>query len=289
MTFWTDKSIVITGGGSGIGKALGAALVRRGGHVWLSDVNGAAVEAAAREIGGGARFVELDVSDADAVASHVRSVAREHGRIDVVFNNAGIGVGGDLRELNLDHFARSVDVNVLGVVHGILAAFPLMKAQGAGIIVNTASAAGLLSLPLMAPYAMTKHAVVGLSDSLRFEAAEHGIQMNTLCPTAIETPLLETDISRELGASWRPDIRAYLTRIGGPPYPVDRFVDYALREIERDKGIIVAPFGARVRLRLGRIFPGLVERMTRAAYREMLRTRPADDRGSAPTAADSSP
>lgn len=274
MNSWNNKSAVITGGGSGIGKALGTALARRGAKVWLSDVNGEAAEAAAKEIGGDARGVALDVVDAEAVRAHIETVASTHGRIDAVFNNAGIGVGGDLRELNLDHFDRSIDVNIRGVVHGILAAFPLMKAQGGGTIVNTASAAGLLALPLMAPYCMTKHAVVGLSKSLRYEAAQHGVRMNVLCPTAIETPLLDTDVSRELGASWRPDIRTYLTEVGGPPYPVDKFVEYALGQIEKDQAVIVAPLGARVRLAFGTLFPGIVSRLTKKAYLGMLATRP---------------
>ena len=276
MTFWQDKVVAITGGGSGIGKALALGLARRGARVWLSDVNVAAAAAVAEEIGVAAQATGLDVADAGAVAGHVQDVARSGGRLDAIFNNAGIGVGGDLSELNLGHFDRSLDVNVRGVVHGILAAFPIMKAQGAGIIVNTASAAGLLSLPLMAPYVMSKHAVVGLSNSLRYEAAEHGVQMSVLCPTAIETPLLETNVSQELGASWRPDLRAYLTRVGGAPHPVDRFVDYALQQIERNRGVIVAPRGARIRLALARLFPGAVERMTREAYHEMLATRPPD-------------
>lgn len=276
MTFWNGKSAFVTGGGSGIGRALAIALAQRGARVWVSDVNEEAARSVADEIGQAATPMALDVTDAEAVAFRLRDVASTHGRLDAVFNNAGIGVGGDLRELNLGHFDRSLDVNVRGVVHGILSAFPIMREQGSGIIVNTASAAGLLSLPLMAPYVMSKHAVVGLSNSLRYEAAEHGVQMNVLCPTAIETPLLETDISRELGASWRPDLRVYLTKVGGPPHPVDRFVDYALRQIERNKGVIVAPLGARIRLALARLFPGVVERMTHAAYQEMLATRPED-------------
>ncbi|MEM9194882.1 MAG: SDR family oxidoreductase [Myxococcota bacterium] len=275
MTFWNGKSVAITGAGSGIGKSLATVLANRGAQVWLSDVNADAAEKAAREIGNGARFAGLDVTDAEAVADHIHGIAAEHGRIDAVFNNAGIGVGGDLSELNLAHFTRSLDVNVMGVVHGILAAFPLMKAQGSGILANTASAAGLLSLPLMAPYTMSKHAVVGLSNALRFEAAEHNVQMNVLCPTAIETPLLDTEVAQEMGAEWRPDIRAYLTQIGGAPHPVDRFVAYALEQVERNKGVIVAPFGARVRMRLARLFPGAVERLTRSTYRAMLATRPS--------------
>jgi short-subunit dehydrogenase len=149
-----------------------------------------------------------------------------------------------------------------------------MQAQGDGIIVNTASAAGLLGLPLLAPYSMSKHAVVGLSNALRFEAALHGIQLNVLCPTALETPILETDIARDMGAAWRPDVRTYLTEVGGAPYPVDKFVDYALRKIEDNKGVIVAPFGGRLRVAISKLLPGLVERLTKKAYLEALATRP---------------
>lgn len=274
--FWQNKSVVITGGGSGIGKALGAGLARRGAKVWLSDVNGDSAAEAAREIGYDARSAALDVADADAVAAHIEQVVHAHGRIDAVFNNAGIGVGGDIRELNLEHFNRSIDVNIRGVIHGVMAAFPHMQAQGGGIIVNTASAAGILGLPLMAPYSMSKHAVVGLSNSLRFEAAEHGVQLNVLCPMALETPILESDISLEIGASWLPDIRSYLTKVGGAPYPVDKFVDYALRKIEHNKGVIVAPLGGRLRVAINRLFPSGVERLINKAYLETLETRPKD-------------
>lgn len=276
MSYWGNKSAIITGGGSGIGKALGAALVNRGAKVWLSDVNGDAAAEAAKEVGGNTQSLALDVADADAVKAHIGDVAQSHGRIDVVFNNAGIGVGGDIRELNLDHFNRSIDVNIRGVIHGVLAAFPVMKEQGGGTIVNTASAAGLLGLPLMAPYCMSKHAVVGMSNALRPEAAQHNVNLNVLCPMAIETPLLETDVARESGASWRPDIRTYLTKVGGPPYPVDKFVDYSLDQIEKNKGIIIAPLGARLRIALARYVPSVVTGITNRTYLEMLATRPSN-------------
>lgn len=276
MSFWQGKSAIVTGAGSGIGKALSAGLAARGAKVWLSDVNGAAAEAAAKEIGADARSIALDVTDRDAIQAHVDAVAAEHGSLDAIFNNAGIGAGGDIRDLTLDVYERTIDINIRGVIYGIHAAFPHMQRQGSGIIVSTASAAGLIAAPLLAPYAMSKHAVVGLSNSLRLEAAEHGIQMNALCPVAIETPLLDNETSRDLGVEWRPDIRGYLTEIGGPPYPVEKFVDYALAQIERNKGVIVAPLGGRIRLFAGRLFPGVVGWVTRRAYRKQLATRPAD-------------
>jgi short-subunit dehydrogenase len=121
----------------------------------------------------------------------------------------------------------------------------------------------------MGPYVLTKHAIVGLSGSLRIEAAEHGVQVSVLCPTAIETPLLDAPMDDGEGL-WRPDVRSYLTKVGGAPYPVDRFVANALRAIERGKGVIIEPFGARARIALQRFLPGLVERIGRKAFREAL-------------------
>lgn len=274
MTFWKGKSAIVTGAGSGIGKALSVALAARGARVWLSDMDGRAAQQASDSIQADTYGLTLNVTNAEAVRAHIESVAEEHGRIDFIFNNAGIGVGGDFRELNLDHFERSIDVNIRGVVNGIMAAYPLMLKQGSGHIVSTASAAGLLGLPLMTPYAMTKHAVVGLTNALRLEAAEHNVRVSALCPMAIETPILDTTISQELGANWRPDIRTYLTKIGGAPYPVEKFVDYSLTQIEKNKGIIVAPLGGRIRLVIERFFPGVVERVIRKAFLKTLADRP---------------
>ena len=274
MSYWQGKSAVVTGAGSGIGKALSVALAARGARVWLSDIDGDAAREASDDIPQETHAQALDVTEADAVRAHIEDVAQEHGQVDFVFNNAGIGVGGDFRDMNASHFDRSIDVNIRGVVNGILAAYPLMVRQGSGHIISTASAAGLLGLPLMVPYCMTKHAVVGLTTSLRFEAAEQNVRVSALCPMAIETPLLDTRVSQELGANWRPDIRTYLTKVGGAPYPVGKFVDYALQQIEKNKGVIVAPFGGRVRIAFARLFPGVVARLTRHAYLEALADRP---------------
>ncbi len=266
---WSNANIAITGAGSGIGRELARALAGRGARLWLSDIDEARVQQVATELGEGARATRLDVADAAAVRAHVDEVVAQGGRIDGIFNNAGIGVGGDALDLNVAHYDRCIDVNIRGVVNGVVAAYPRMAAQKHGLIVNTASAAGLLALPLMAPYVLTKHAVVGFSGSLRVEAAEHGVQVSVLCPTAIETPLLDAPMDAG-DAIWRPDIRTYLTQVGGAPYPVDRFVANALRAIERGKGVIVEPFGARVRIATQRFLPGLVERIGRRAFREAI-------------------
>ena len=275
---WNQKVVAITGAGSGIGRELTLQLVRRGATVWTSDVDDAGAaqtKELAGEHGDSIHVRHLDVVDAEAVRRHIDEVVAEHGRIDVMFNNAGIGVGGEAHELTVGHFDRCLDINVRGVTNGVVAVWNQMARQGSGLLVNTASAAGLLGVPLMSPYSMTKHAVVGLTRSLRLEGAQVGITVCALCPTAIETAIIDKDNPQDLDPVWRPDIRKYLTLVGGPPVPVDVFVRNALRQIDRGREIIVEPRGARLRLLLGKWMPFLMEWAGRRAYREVLADRPA--------------
>jgi len=115
--------------------------------------------------------------------------ASAYGRLDYQFNNAGIAIGGDARDLTLDQWRRVLDVDLYGVLYGTLAAYPIMVNQGFGHIVNTSSAAGLLPTPLNAPYCTAKHAVVGLSLSLRAEGADLGVKVSAVCPGYVRTPI----------------------------------------------------------------------------------------------------
>ena len=243
---------VVTGGGSGIGRALSIELAKRGAIVHVTDVNGPSAEKTAKDIGGSAKGAALDVRDGAAVQRFCDSV----GTIDYMFNNAGIGVGGEIQDLTLPHWDRIIDVNIRGVLHGVHAVYPGMVRRRSGHIVNTASMAGLAPTPLLTPYAMTKHAVVGLSVSLRAEAEVYGVKVSALCPTAIETPLLDamgpTDLPKP---KWMPDVRQFLTKISGGPYPVDKLVTETLDAVERNVGIIVIPGRARAMWRAYRLAP----------------------------------
>ncbi len=130
------------------------------------------------------------MTDLDAVRAAVADAAGDDG-LDYLFNNVGIALGGPTHEFTAAHWDRIIDVNLRGVVNGVLAAYPAMVAAGRGHIVNTASAAGLAPPPLVAPYATTKAAVVGLSLALRPEAALHGVRVSVLCPGMVETPILD--------------------------------------------------------------------------------------------------
>jgi NAD(P)-dependent dehydrogenase (short-subunit alcohol dehydrogenase family) len=260
-----SRTAVVTGAASGIGAALARALVARGDSVVLADLDSAGASAVAADLSrlgpGRARVEAVDVRDADAVQAVVEGAHRRDGRLDLLFNNAGIGIGGAVEDLSLSHWERAIDVNLRGVVHGVAAAYPLMLRQGHGHIVNTASLAGLIPSPLLTPYAMTKHAVVGLSLSLRSEAAAHGVRVSVLCPGVVGTPILDRGNPEDLPEVRRLDGREYLTRVGGPPYPAAALAADVLRAVERNRPVIVAPRRARVAWRLHRAAPWLVDQV----------------------------
>jgi NAD(P)-dependent dehydrogenase (short-subunit alcohol dehydrogenase family) len=267
---------VVTGAASGIGHALSTALARRGAVVILADIDEAGVKAAADELAARTPTTvtgtTLDVSDAGAFAELIGRTAADHGRIDLLFNNAGVGVWGDVAELTLAHWNRAIDVNLRGVVHGVAAVYPLMISQGRGHIVNTASLAGLVPGPMLTPYAMTKHAVVGLSTSLRAEAASHGVRVSVVCPGVIETPLLDKANPPDLPAVANlPNGREMLTRSMGRPYPASSLADDVLAGVARNRAFIVTPRHARAAWAAYRFAPELVVRSLPPLLRRTLR------------------
>jgi NAD(P)-dependent dehydrogenase (short-subunit alcohol dehydrogenase family) len=219
------------------------------------------------------------VRDGSAVQALVDEVAGRHGRLDVMFNNAGIVIGGRTDEMSRDHWDRVIDVNLKGVVNGVVAAYPLMVSQGHGHIVNTASGAGLAPAVLVAAYSASKHAVVGLTGALRAEAAMFGVRVTVLCPGAVDTPILDAPPPPDLPplATAVMTGREYMAAVGLEPIPTERFVRVALRGIARNRGMIVTPASAKAVWFLQRLSPGLVERVGRRTARRITRelaTRP---------------
>ena len=260
---------IVTGGGSGIGAALVRALTVRGAMVVIADIDevGAkSVSDSVRADGGTVSTAVLDVRDSAAVADLVNQTAAEHGALDLMFNNAGIAVGGLVEELTLDHWDRVLDVNVRGVVHGVHAAYPLMLRQGHGHIVNTASLAGLVPGPSLAPYAAAKHAVVGLSLSLRAEGASRGVRVSAVCPGFVDTPLLGR-VNPGLPQTQTGANAAALARLLGRLYEADPLAQDVLAGVERNRALIVAPRSARIAWRMTRYAPGVTMRTIIAGVR----------------------
>ena len=248
---------IVTGGGSGIGAALSRALAAAGDTVVVADIDGASAERVAGDIGARATAAKVDVRDAAAVQGLVDVTVTAHGRLDLMVNNAGIGVGGDATELLPAHWDRIIDINLRGVTNGVCAAYPVMVRQRSGHIVNTASIAGLIAAPYLAPYVATKHAVVGLSLALRGEAAAYGVRVTAVCPGWTDTPILDStgpddlpksSLAREGG------VRESAQRMGRLYSPEELARDI-LAAIEKNKALLVTPRKFRVVWRLSRLAP----------------------------------
>ncbi|MGV9709422.1 SDR family NAD(P)-dependent oxidoreductase [Gordonia sp. NPDC003424] len=253
------RTAIVTGGGSGIGAALTRALTNAGAHVVCTDIDGTAAERVAGSLPAGrgsVRAAVLDVTDRDAVMAVVDDVVADAGRLDFMFNNAGIALGGNTERLSADQWDSIIDVNIRGVVHGVAAAYPHMIRRRSGHIVNTASMAGLTAAGLLTSYVMTKHAVVGLSLALRSEAAAHGVGVLALCPAAVETPMLDAGgVGGFTGRTY------YLSGQGiRTPYSPDRLAAEALVAIDRGKPLVVVPLQARMAWRFSRLAPGPMQR-----------------------------
>jgi len=202
---------------------------------------GSAHELAQRLNSGGAKAhaIELDVRSYPSFEQAVGEAVKQSGRIDYLFNNAGIGVGGEIDSYTLDDWNDVFDVNLRGVVHGIQAVYPIMIQQHSGHIVNTASMAGLVAAAGAANYTASKHAVVALSKALRLEAERHGVQVSVLCPGAIRTPILAGGkYGRYDGVS---DEQLLKFWEAFRPMAPEKFAERALRAVLRGDAIIVVP------------------------------------------------
>ncbi len=255
---YSGAAALITGGASGIGAALARQLVAQGARVVLADRQGDLAKTVAESLGESARSVVLDVREAEAFQGIVDEMVEREGRIDYFFNNAGIGIGGLFEDHSLEDWHYIIDVNLVGVVNGLSAVYPVLLDQGFGHVVNTASMAGRVGTPGLSAYAATKHAVVGITRSLRTEAAGRGVRVSALCPGVIRTEILND--GGVFGRFATPDRAApsgnEIERLG--PMEVDAFARAALGRVARNQEIIVLPRKWAILDRIDRFFPGFL-------------------------------
>ena len=210
MKISTNTRAVVTGGGSGLGRALCRELSRRGARIVVSDIDRDAAERTVDELRTDAFVVECDVSKPESVAALADQSEELLGGVDFVANNAGVAVAGPVGEVALDDWRWIMGVNLWGVVHGCHEFVPRFKKQGHGAILNVASAAGLLSAPQMAPYNVTKAGVVALSETLYGELAGSGVSVTVLCPTFFKTNIAAS--ARGTDDSMRGFVEKLMTR-----------------------------------------------------------------------------
>jgi NAD(P)-dependent dehydrogenase (short-subunit alcohol dehydrogenase family) len=268
------KVALVTGGASGIGRALCEALATDGAFVIIADINPSKAEqvvAGIRQRGGKAEAVSLDVADEVAVNKVVDDIVAAHAHLDFTFNNAAVATVGELRDGNTTDFRRVVEVNLLGVMYGTVAAYRVMLRQGFGHIVNLSSMAGLMATPLLTAYSATKWGIVGFSSALRAEAAGLGVKVSVVCPGLIRTEMGEHNMY------WNVRKEDYLAQL---PWrwmmPPDKAAKYILRGVERNQELILFPLSNRVGWWAHRAFPQALAPLMRSTLRRFraLRIKP---------------
>lgn len=251
---YKNAVVIVTGGTSGIGKELVLQLCSQGASVYFcgrSRERGSAVVAEAQSHGGRARFYEVDVTLETDVAGFIHAVNQEAGRIDWVFHGAGIILGGEFRDHEFDDIRNVLETNVMGTAAVSYHAYKYMAEQGHGHLVNLASAAGMFPVPLMGTYSASKFFVYGLSEVLRMEGKGIGVQVSTVAPGIIDTPIYET------GRYSRTDkgFAGTLRKNPALSIPVDKAVRRILRGAARGQAVIFTQYYGRFGWIMYRLFP----------------------------------
>lgn len=249
---WKGAVTLVTGAASGIGRALARRLVAAGAIVHAADLDAAKLEELRLELGDRLHPVALDVTDLQAWTDAVEGIRQRHGRLDILFNNAGVSWLGEAHQVPFERWKWLLDVNVMGVANGIMAVYPKMVKKGGGRIVNTASIAGGTGYATAAAYTCSKAAVLEMTRSLREEARVYGIHVSALCPGYVNTNIFTQD--RVIGAKLNRVIDDLPVKQLGP----DEAAAHIFAGVSRGKDTVVFPFTAKFLWQFGRWAPSLL-------------------------------
>jgi len=260
MKEFENKVAIVTGGGMGLGQALCEELARRGSAVIVADIDANAAKQVASHIaqsGAQARAVRVDVSKQDDVARLIETTVSEFGRLDYMFNNAAIFIGGDARDVSVEQWDRVLAVNLHGVIYGTIYAYRVMVQQGHGHIVNVSSASGLTPQPGNTSYCTCKHGIVGLSLSMRFEGADLGVKVSAVCPGDMKTSVYENMVVMNMPHD---EVVRVSRRSHFPIRQIsaEKAAREILRGVSRNQALIIFPGAVRWIWRIYRASPRLI-------------------------------
>lgn len=233
--YYQDKICIVTGANSGIGYALSEELLKRGGIVYMAGRNPEKVEKAAGQLSefkDRVHTIIVDVTVQEQVDKAINNTVAETGRLDFLFNNAGVGGTKQFETATMEDWENIINVNIWSVIYGAHAAVPIMLEQGSGHIINTSSIAGIVPPPFQALYSLTKFGVTGLTECLRYEYADKGLHFSTICPANIATPIFKKSIDGTVHDE---------IKIPDDAYPVDKAAELILDRVSEYKGIIIVP------------------------------------------------
>ena len=269
-----DKTVIVTGASSGIGRETAIAFARADANLVLASRNEGALNELAAELAPMGRRVAViptDVTQRAAVDAMARRAAEELGSIDILVNNAGLGLNALLAEGSMTNIRRLFEVNVFGALHCIQAVVPYMKKQGSGQIINVSSVAGKIATPRNGAYAATKFALIAISDALRLELADYGITVTTVYPGVTDTPFGE-NVLKEVEA---PSVPAVMRGV-----PARRVADAIVRAARRQKREVFITVTDRMAVGLKNVSPCVVDWGMRTFYLRRLREPASEKDGS---------
>jgi NAD(P)-dependent dehydrogenase (short-subunit alcohol dehydrogenase family) len=274
MNKFKGKNAIVTGAGSGIGRELALRLAKKGANVIITDVVQKRIDEVVSELksmGCNAGGYRVDHSKLDDVKKFAKDYFSKWGHVDILCSNAGVGAGGKLDELQIKDWEWIMGINLWGGIYMIQLFVPSMIERKSGRILITASGAGIIGIPGMAPYCTSKFAMVGLAESLRCELYKYNIKVSVLCPGIIKTNIIRDGkilFKDKSGGTAQSDVEKFYDRFGSSPAHV---AAQGISALSRDTGIKVSPSIQMWPIYfMKRLSPSVYQAMTRFFYKHIM-------------------